>query len=854
MIKPPARPARRAHRGAPRAAALALVAALAAGPLVADDPRTADVAAAETIGVDGRLTMKQIMADPDWFGRAPQQPYWAEDGRAIYYRQKRMGVRDRDLVRLRLDAEGRPVGAPETLDAAATSLADTRGVYSADRSHKLSVRHGDLFLTDLRPDVPAAERLRQLTRTVDSERSPQFLNDGRIAFQRGETLFVLDPASGLISQPAEIHFADDPADEPPDDDYLSAQQRRLFVTVRDELAEVTRAREEARDARESDATRVPPAFYLGKKVELLSQTLAPSGRWLLVVTRPATAEDGRRDQMPNYISPDGYVRVRDVRPKVGTGDGSGHQLLVLDLERGTRTEVDLSSLPAITEDPLADVRTEGEAFLAEQAAAAGDDDATEADGAEAANDSDEATAGDSGETGTPRAVEFELRAWHPDGDQLAIQAHSVDNKDRWTLLVDRDGAARTIHHLRNVDGWINWHYNTMAWLPDGRLWFLSEESDYAHLYLWTPDGAGAGRVDALTRGAFVVNEPTVTDDDRAIVFRANVTHPGVYELYRVALPAAGAPPARATDAPQALTALGGWNEGVPSPDGRWLLITHSTTTRPPELYLQRAEPGAQAVRLTETVTDAYARLPWQAPEIVAVPSTHQDRPVYARLYRPTGAAANLKRAADGTLPAVFFIHGAGYLQNAHAGWSGYFRETMFHNLLAQHGYVVLDMDYRGSRGYGASWRTAIYRQMGTPEVEDLADGIDWLVAEHGVDRDRIGVYGGSYGGFLTFMAMFKRPELFAAGASLRPVTDWAHYNHPYTANILNTPEVDPVAYARSSPIEFADGLARPVLICAGMQDDNVLFQDTVRLVQRLIELEKEDFETAIYPIEPHGFR
>jgi len=167
---------------------------------------------------------------------------------------------------------------------------------------------------------------------------------------------------------------------------------------------------------------------------------------------------------------------------------------------------------------------------------------------------------------------------------------------------------------------------------------------------------------------------------------------------------------------------------------------------------------------------------------------------------------------------------------------------------------VLDMDYRGSRGYGRAWRAAVYRQVGHPEVEDLEDGVAWLVREHQVDPDRVGVYGGSYGGFLTFMSLFRRPGLFAAGAALRPVTDWAHYNHSYTSNILNTPEVDPEAYRKSSPIEYADGLADPLLICAPMLDDNVFFQDTVRLVQRLIELEKTGFETALYPVEPHGFQ
>ena len=122
-----------------------------------------------------------------------------------------------------------------------------------------------------------------------------------------------------------------------------------------------------------------------------------------------------------------------------------------------------------------------------------------------------------------------------------------------------------------------------------------------------------------------------------------------------------------------------------------------------------------------------------------------------------------------------------------------------------------------------------------------------------VDPKRIGVYGGSYGGFITLMAMFTTPDVFAAGAALRPVTDWSHYNHGYTSNILNTPQIDPEAYKKSSPIYFADGLKGRLLILHGMVDTNVFFQDSVRLVQRLIELRKENWEIAPYPVENHGF-
>ena len=182
---------------------------------------------------------------------------------------------------------------------------------------------------------------------------------------------------------------------------------------------------------------------------------------------------------------------------------------------------------------------------------------------------------------------------------------------------------------------------------------------------------------------------------------------------------------------------------------------------------------------------------------------------------------------------LMFVHGAGYLQNVDTYYPAYFREQMFHNLLVQQGYIVLDMDYRGSAGYGRDWRTAIYRDMGHPELDDYLDGLDWLVADKQGDRDRAGIYGGSYGGFMTYMALFRAPGTFKAGAALRPVADWMHYNHEYTSNILNTPDLDPEAYRVSSPIEYAAGLRDRLLIAHGMIDDNVFYRDSVMLAQKL---------------------
>ncbi|HEX6929261.1 MAG TPA: alpha/beta fold hydrolase, partial [Gammaproteobacteria bacterium] len=284
-----------------------------------------------------------------------------------------------------------------------------------------------------------------------------------------------------------------------------------------------------------------------------------------------------------------------------------------------------------------------------------------------------------------------------------------------------------------------------------------------------------------------------------------------------------------------------------SPDETRLLFKHDAPAHPPELYVKTIG-ATDARKLTETVSAEFLAHDWIAPEIVEVPSSHAGRPIYTRVYTPRDYDPAKQ------YPGVVFVHGAGYLHNVHKGWSSYFREFMFNNILARHGYVVIDMDYRASAGYGRDWRTAIYRQMGHPELEDLLDGVAWMVENRNVDPERVGIYGGSYGGFMAFMALFRAPDAFAAGAALRPVTDWMHYNHPYTANILNTPLVDPMAYEKSSPIEFAAGYANdPMLIAHGMQDDNVFFKDSVRLVQRLIELEKENYSIAPYPLDPHGF-
>jgi dipeptidyl aminopeptidase/acylaminoacyl peptidase len=289
----------------------------------------------------------------------------------------------------------------------------------------------------------------------------------------------------------------------------------------------------------------------------------------------------------------------------------------------------------------------------------------------------------------------------------------------------------------------------------------------------------------------------------------------------------------------------GANDVILSPGEKQAAILYSYTNNPWELFLQDNSPRGKTEQVTfKAQSDEFKTYPWREPELVSI-TARDGKQVPARLYRP--AHPHPSR------PAVIFVHGAGYLQNAHKWWSSYFREYMFHNLLADNGYYVLDMDYRASAGYGRDWRTGIYRHMGGKDLTDNIDGAKYLTEKCGVDPKRIGIYGGSYGGFITLMALFTSPGTFAAGAALRPVTDWAHYNQGYTSNILNTPSEDSIAYRNSSPIYFAEGLQDHLLICHGVVDVNVHFQDVVRLNQRLVELGKNNWQVALYPVEDHGF-
>jgi len=771
------------------------------------------------------LTLEQVMADPGWIGAPVENAYWAADGKSVYYELKRNAAPIHDLRRIDLDD-----GKDAIVDAAAMANADGNATtYDESGTHAAFVRNGDIFLRDL-----TSGRLTQVTRTPEAESAPQFSADGRrLSFRSGHDWLIYDLASSITTLAAVLKAEKDP-DATPKPDALRDMQLRIFSTLKKIHNDKNTTRAHAEAMQRGDPTRAPLPFWLGDDVQVTESTLSPDTHWLLAITAPKNHDEGKKGKLTRYVTESGFEEFEDERTRVGLNDPAPQVLWLFDLVKHTSTKLAYDDLPGIRDDPLKALREEN--------AKAGESvkkDETEKDKSE----NIESRRGEKPQTGDkPKQRELQVAGieFSRDSANAAVQLHANDNKDRWIASVDFSKHALAPQHRLTDPAWINWNFNEFGWERDNHtLWYVSEENGYAHLYTKAP----GGKAQVLTHGAFEVSHPVLSADGRWFYLRANAQAPYAYDVYRV--PASGG-------ALQRITRYQGTESFALSHDGANLLITHSASYMPAQIAIAAADSSAAPRELTDTRTPQYKALQWIAPQIVQVPSTHFKGAVYAKFYMPAGFdKSSLTKSAQH--PAVMFVHGAGYTQNVHEMFPYYFREQMFHNLLLQHGYVVLDMDYRASEGYGRDWRDAIYRNMGHPELDDLLDGKRWLVENWNIDPQRVGMYGGSYGGFMTLMALFRAPGEFAAGAALRPVTDWTQYNDDYTADILNRPQIDPIAYKRSSPIEFADGLKDALLICHGMIDDNVLFEDSMRLYQRLIELHKDNFTISPYPLDRHGF-
>ncbi|HSJ31602.1 MAG TPA: prolyl oligopeptidase family serine peptidase [Longimicrobiales bacterium] len=681
-------------------------------------------------------------------------------------------------------------GTPERLDDAA---ADSLGVFTA--SGDISP-DGRSRVVSYRGDLFLIDRrnlnVRRLTDTRANHSSPIFSQDGRtIYYISDNNVFARSLANGTLRQVTDIRTGPAPTEPRP-----ATGQRGFLEQQQRELFEHIRLQVQQRDAsRESTRAREEreprkPA-YLDRNERVASLEVEPGGRYAIVSTTSTSQSDARRTSIPYWVTESGYTEPREMRTKVGDEQGSSGRMGIVSLQDGAVRWLDVARATR----PASDTSTAAPEF------------------------------------GFTRFV-----GWNDQGTAGLVAATSADFKQEW--LWSMDAATGTLTLLANDrdEAWVAGPCSfCIGWLPDGsRAWFVSERDGFAHLYTIAPDGSDLRQ---LTSGNWEVHSVDISPSKDRFYLTTSEGSPHEQHFHHMRLDGSGR---------TRITTMPGQQDATPSPDGSRIAFVHSFANTPPELYVAANRAGAEARRITTSPTAEWSSFPWLAPEIVHVPARDGVQ-VPARIYRPQDVGAQPNGAA------VIFVHGAGYLQNVHNWWSTYYREYMFHHLLAQRGYVVLDIDYRGSAGYGRDWRTAIYRHMGGKDLTDQVDGVRYLQQNFGIDPERVGIYGGSYGGFITLMALFTEPKSFGAGAALRSVTDWAHYNHGYTGRILNLPQDDTVAYRRSSPIYFAEGLEDPLLIAHGMVDTNVHFSDVVRLAQRLIELGKTDWEMAVYPVENHAF-
>jgi dipeptidyl aminopeptidase/acylaminoacyl peptidase len=750
----------------------------------------------------GKLTVDKIMRDPKWIGSSPSNTTWSADGKTLYFNWNPDKAPSDSLYAI---SNGNMVPRKVSVKERQEMLTAGSLQYNAKKTAYAHAKGGDIFYVDVK-----SGKTKKVVQTTDIESNPQFsFNETKLIYNRSQNLFAWDIVSGETMQLTRIQTGAAPTGgnrgagrEPREADNL---QEKWLTNNQLQYFEVLKSRKDKRAATLAYNNSLPKEKELKiLNIEdkfLQNLSLSADGRFVSYrLFKQSTSN--KATIVPNYVTESGFTTDIPARTKVGEVLGTS-EMYVYDREKDTLYKISTEALPGIKELP---------AYLKDYPAV------WEEKNKKPAN----------------RAVNFGNTEWSPSGKYLLLDVRSQDNKDRWLAVWDAgSGTIKNIDRIRD-EAWVGGPgFNRKGWVNEEQFWYHSENSGYSHLYV---ANAATAQKQQITSGKYEVQEAELSANKKYFYITSNEVHPGEKHFYRLPVTGGNA---------EKLTTLTGNNEVSISPDEKWMAILYSYSNKPTELYMQELGKEKTMVQVTNKAqSEEFKTYAWKDPEVISFKAS-DGADVYARVYKPANP--------DPKKPAVIFVHGAGYLQNAHKWWSSYFREYMFHNLLADEGYYVMDIDYRGSAGYGRDWRTGIYRHMGGKDLSDHVDAAAYLQKTYGVDKNRVGIYGGSYGGFISLMAMFNEPNSFAAGAALRPVTDWAQYNHGYTANILNEPFNDSIAYRKSSPLYFADGLKGHLLICHGMVDVNVHYQDAVKLTQRLIELGKDNWELASYPMEDHGF-
>ena len=444
-----------------------------------------------------------------------------------------------------------------------------------------------------------------------------------------------------------------------------------------------------------------------------------------------------------------------------------------------------------------------------------------------------------------------------DATHFLVDRTSADFKKRTTMLVDiAGGEPKALHEELAEKFWSITGDAGAQPSPDGKwIAFLSDRDGWDHVYVMPAAGGAAVQI---TKGRFEVRAPQWSPDSTRIAFDANEPeHYGDRHLYVATL---GRDPAKASIA--VVTSGRGTDIGPQwSPDGTRLVFQHTDPHNSADLWMVSASPSQSAprnpqsaIRLSDSMPAAMDRSAFVEPESVTY-SGPDGQNVPAWLFVPKGLDRTKKH------PAIVWIHGDGVNQG-YDGWHvqrNYAVYYSFHQYLLQKGYVVIMPDYRGSIGYGKAWREGVYMDVGGKDAKDAWMVTNYLKTLPYVDMERVGVWGLSYGGFFTLIAVTDQPKLFRAAVDVAGVADSAmYYEDPYhggwTASRIGTPEQHPDVYANASPLAHVDRLERPLLVLHGTSDVNVPYLHSVRLIDELLKKGKGDLVSFMsYPGEFHYF-
>ncbi len=420
--------------------------------------------------------------------------------------------------------------------------------------------------------------------------------------------------------------------------------------------------------------------------------------------------------------------------------------------------------------------------------------------------------------------------WTPTGE-VWVQKLNRDQNVLDLMVADpATGGSRTL--VTETDtAWINVR-DDLVFLDDGRFLWTSERDGWRHLYLYDSDGTLERR---LTSGEWQVEKFYGVDGAQTTAFfQGNLADHRQLHLYRVALD--GGEVAPIGNQPR------GTHSGSLSPDGGLLVDQWSTRDTPPRADLVAAN-GEVVRRLWQSGDElaGWDLLPLEEGSVTADDGTE----LYSLLMRPRDFDP-AKR-----YPVVLYVYGGPHSQLTKDSWSGSVHNT--YRLFAEMGIATFLVDNRGTWGRGHAFETIVHRRLGEYEVADNLDAARWLGSQPWVDPDRIAVYGGSYGGYMTLLLMLKAPDVFRAGIAYAPVTDWRLYDTIYTERYMDTPQDNPEGYKESAPLAYADNLSGALLLAHGTMDNNVHLQNSLQLIGKLAAADKS-FELMIYPRTRHGIR